>query len=94
MAFTDIQFHPLHENSKKDKTIIGFVSFKWRTEIGSIGFNSLAVVDGGGGLCVRFPRRDAPNAKDKFDYYYFTDEFKEVATKVAIEAYEEWKTRS
>lgn len=88
MSFENVKYHALSENSKISKRIIGFISFKWVTEYGTIGFNSLALMDGVKGLCVSFPH---DTHKEGFDFYYFTGELKEELTRLAIIAYEDWQ---
>jgi hypothetical protein len=87
MSFENVRFHALSENSKINKRIIGFISFKWIAEYGTIGFNSMALMEGVKGLCVSFPHT---SRGDSFDYFYFTGELKDELTRLSIAAYEDW----
>jgi len=86
--FKDVKFHSLHRDSKISQNVMGFISCKYDTGNGYIGFNSIALlINKEDKISISFPT----NQHFGFDYFFITGKAKEELTKLAFEEFDKWE---
>jgi hypothetical protein len=86
MGFVNIKFHPIPEDSNINENVIGFISGNYESELGKLGFNSIALMRGVQRPTLGFPKHPVLG----FDYFYATGEMKEELLEASLEAFEHW----
>jgi len=86
MSFTNVKFHPIHEDSKINDSVIGFISGAYETDMGRMGFNSVALMRGSHGPNLSFSKHNGLG----FEYFYVTGILKEQLLEASLEAFDRW----
>jgi hypothetical protein len=86
MSFVNVKFHPIPEGSNINENVIGFISGNYITEIGRMGFNSIALMRGTNRPSLGFARHNVLG----FDYFYITGDLREQLLEAALEAFDHW----